>query len=131
MIKSSALSNLLKKSIENDIDMIFISRLTGEILCSEKKAQNENELIPDILSSTFSDYMGVDQNENKLNLLLIENEDSNLACTPLYDYFIAMKAKKEMPVGKLKLHLNILKKNLVNVLDKYKDKLISEKKEEE
>ena len=42
MIKYSALSNLLKKAIENGIDTIFISKKSGDILCIEGNENNQH-----------------------------------------------------------------------------------------
>ena len=51
MIKYSALSNLLKKAIENGIDTIFISKKSGDILCIE--GNENNPTLNDILSSMW------------------------------------------------------------------------------
>ena len=49
MIKSTALSNLLKKAIENGIDTIFISTKSGDILCIE--GNDNNPALNDVISS--------------------------------------------------------------------------------
>ena len=51
MIKSSALSNLLKKAIENGIETIFITKKSGDILCIEG---NDNiSTFNDVISSMW------------------------------------------------------------------------------
>ena len=42
MIKFAALSNLMKKVISNRIETVFISRISGEILCVEVKNANKH-----------------------------------------------------------------------------------------
>ena len=51
MIKSSALSALLKKVISNGIETVFISKLSGEILCIEGKESSQT--LADLISSMW------------------------------------------------------------------------------
>ena len=85
MIKASALSELLKKVIRNGIDIVLISNTTGEILCME--SNHPNEIITDDISSIWIEYENVgNQLGEKLNYLLIENEDGNIMTTNIYGY---------------------------------------------
>jgi len=128
MIKASALSELLKKVIRNGIDIVLISNTTGEILCME--SNHPNEIITDDISSIWIEYENVgNQLGEKLNYLLIENEDGNIMTTNIYGYILTMKAGNEIKLGTLKKHLETLAKYLNNVLKPYKD--IIEKREEE
>ena len=128
MIKASALSELLKKVIRNGIDIVLISNKTGEILCME--SNQPNEIITDDISSIWIEYENVgNQLGEKLNYLLIENEDGNIMTTNIYGYILTMKAGNEIKLGTLKKNLEKLAQYLNNVLKPYKD--ISEKREEE
>ena len=65
----------------------------------------------------------------KLNSLLIENEDSYIITTNIYSYIICIKSNKNMKLGILKKHLEGLTQNLNKMLEPFKD--IINKKEEE
>ena len=129
MIKYSALSNLLKKAIENGIDTIFISNKSGDILCIE--GNENNPTLNDVLSSMWLEYETLDDcsfKGEKLNYLLIENNDSNVIMTSIYNYIICMKSNKDMQVGMLKRHLESFTNNFKKMLEPFKD--ILEKDEE-
>ena len=129
MIKSSALSNLLKKAIENGIDTIFISKKSGELLCIEGNENNPN--LNDFISSIWLGYESINDSplkDEKLKYLLIENEDSNIIMTNIFEYIICMKSNKDMKLGMLKRHLESLTDNLNKLMMPFKDVL--EKKEE-
>ena len=122
MIKSSALSNLLKKAIENGIDTIFISKKSGDILCIE--GNENNPTLNDILSSMWLEYETLDDSSfkgEKLNYLLIENNDSNVIMTSIYNYIICMKSNKDMQIGMLKRHLESFTNNFKKFLEPFKD----------
>ena len=122
MIKSSALSNLLKKACENGIDAIFISKKSGDILCIE--GNDIDPTFSDILSSMWVEYEPSEESPlkgEKLNYLLIENDDSNIIMTNIYNYIICMKSNKEMKLGMLKRHLETLTQNLNKMLEPFKD----------
>ena len=129
MIKSSALSNLLKKAIDNGIDTVFISKKFGNILCIE--GNDNNPLLNDVISSMWTEYEPTDESplkDEKLKYLLIENDDSNVIMTNIYNYIICMKANKDLKLGMLKKHLESLTQNLNKMLIPFKDVL--EKKDE-
>ena len=129
MIKSSALSNLLKKAIENGIETIFISKKSGDILCIE--GNDINPTLHDVITSMWTEYEPSDDSplkDEKLNYLLIENDDSNVIMTNIYNYIICMKANKDMKLGMLKRHLESFALNLNKMLVPFKDVL--ENKEE-
>ena len=129
MIKSSALSNLLKKAIDNGIDTVFISKKFGNILCIE--GNDNNPLLNDVISSMWTEYEPTDESplkDEKLKYLLIENDDSNVIMTNIYYYIICMKANKDLKLGMLKKHLESLTQNLNKMLIPFKDVL--EKKDE-
>lgn len=129
MIKSSALSNLLKKAIDNGIDTVFISKKFGNILCIE--GNDNNPLLNDVISSMWTEYEPTDESplkDEKLKYLLIENDDSNVIMTNIYNYIICMKANKDLKLGMLKKHLESLTQNLNKMLIPFKEVL--EKKEE-
>ena len=122
MIKYSALSNLLKKAIENGIDTIFISKKSGDILCIE--GNENNPTLNDILSSMWLEYETLDDSSfkgEKLNYLLIENNDSNVIMTSIYNYIICMKSNKDMQIGMLKRHLESFTNNFKKFLEPFKD----------
>ena len=122
MIKYSALSNLLKKAIENGIDTIFISKKSGDILCIE--GNENNPTLNDVLSSMWLEYESLDDSSfkgEKLNFLLIENNDSNVIMTSIYNYIICMKSNKDMQIGMLKRHLGSFTNNFKKFLEPFKD----------
>ena len=122
MIKSTALSNLLKKAIENGIDTIFISNKSGDILCIE--GNENNPTLNDVLSSMWLEYETLDDSSfkgEKLNYLLIENNDSNVIMTSIYNYIICMKSNKDMQIGMLKRHLESFTNNFKKFLEPFKD----------
>ena len=122
MIKYSALSNLLKKAIENGIDTIFISKKSGDILCIE--GNENNPTLNDVLSSMWLEYESLDDSSfkgEKLNFLLIENNGSNVIMTSIYNYIICMKSNKDMQIGMLKRHLGSFTNNFKKFLEPFKD----------
>ena len=130
MINSSSLSRLLKIVISNGIETVFISKLSGEILCIEGKESNQT--FSDIISTMWNEYYQIGKSslkDEKLNYLLIENEDSYIITTYLYSYVICMKSDKKMKLGMLKKHLEGLTQNLNKMLEPFKEIII--KKEEE
>ena len=130
MIKSSALTSLLKKVIINGIETVFISRISGEILCIEGKESNQT--LSDIISSMWIEYYQIGEaslKDEKLNYLLIENEDSYIITTNLYSYIVCMKSNKTMKLGMLKKHLEGLTQNLNKMLEPFKDIIL--RKDEE
>ena len=129
MIKSSALSSLMKKVISNGIETVFISRISGEILCIEGKESNQT--LSDLISSMWSEYFQIGEaslKEEKLRCLLIENDDSNVMTTNLYNFIVCMKANKNIKLGMLRKNLESLTQNLNKMLEPFKD--IINKKEE-
>ena len=125
MINSSSLSRLLKIVISNGIETVFISRISGEILCIEGKESNQT--LSDIISSMWIEYYQI--GEASLNYLLIENEDSYIITTNLYSYIVCMKSNKTMKLGMLKKHLEGLTQNLNKMLEPFKDIIL--RKDEE
>ena len=122
MIKSSALSALLKKVISNGIETVFICRLSGEILCIEGK--DSSQTLADLISSMWFEYYQIGENslkDEKLNFLLIENDDSNIMTTNLYSYIVCMKANKNIKLGMLRKNLESLTQNLNKMLEPFKD----------
>ena len=122
MIKSSALSTLLKKVISNGIETVFISKLSGEILCIQGKESSQT--LADLISSMWFEYYQIGENslkDEKLNFLLIENDDSNIMTTNLYSYIVCMKANKNIKLGMLRKNLESLTQNLNKMLEPFKD----------
>ena len=125
MIKSSALSNLLKKVISNGIETVFICRITGEILCVEGKESNQT--LADLISSMWIEYYQIGEaslKDEKLNCLLIENDNSNIMTTNLYSYIVCMMANKNMKLGMLRKNLEGLTHNLNKMLEPFKDVIL-------
>ena len=123
------MKDLLKKAIDNGIDTVFISKKFGNILCIE--GNDNNPLLNDVISSMWTEYEPTDESplkDEKLKYLLIENDDSNVIMTNIYNYIICMKANKDLKLGMLKKHLESLTQNLNKMLIPFKDVL--EKKEE-
>ncbi len=130
MIKSSSLTCLLQKAISNGIETVFISRVSGEILAIEGKESSQT--LSDLISSMWIEYDQIGESSlknEKLNSLLIENEDSYIITTNIYSYIICIKSNKNMKLGILKKHLEGLTQNLNKMLEPFKD--IINKKEEE
>ena len=78
--------------------------------------------ITDVISSIWTDYMATGEEclkEEKLNYLMIENEDSFIVATHLFGYIVTMKtSSSNMSLGMLKIHLE----SLVRFLhDKFSD----------
>ncbi len=122
MIKYSALSNLLKKAIENGIDTIFISTKSGDILCIE--GNDNNPTFKDVILSMWIEYGPTEESPfkgEKLNYIIIENEDSNTIMTSIYNYIICMKSNKDMQIGMLKRHLESFTNNFKKFLEPFKD----------
>ena len=129
MIKSTALSDLLKKVISNGIETVFISRISGEILCIEGKESNQT--LADLISSMWIEYYQIGEaslKEEKLNCLLIENDNSYIMTTNLYSFIVCMKSSKDVKLGMLKKNLEGLTKHLIKMLEPFKDIIL--KKEE-
>ena len=129
MIKFSALSELLKKVISNGIETVFISRISGEILCVEGKESNQT--LSDLISSMWLEYYQIGEaslKEDKLNCLLIENDNSNIMTTNLYSYIVCMKSNKNIKLGMLRKNLESLTHNLNKMLEPFRDIIL--KKEE-
>ena len=129
MIKSTALSDLLKKVISNGIETVFISRISGEILCIEGKESNQT--LADLISSMWIEYYQIGEaslKEEKLNCLLIENDNSYIMTTNLYSFIVCMKSSKDVKLGMLKKNLESLTQNLIKMLEPFKDIIL--KKEE-
>ena len=125
MIRSSALSDLLKKVISNGIETVFICRLSGEILCIEGK--DSSQALADLNSSMWSEYYQIGLStlkEEKMKFLLIENDDSNIIITNLYDYIICMKANTNMKLGMLKKNIEGLAQNLNKMLEPIKNIIV-------
>ena len=125
MIKSSALSDLLKKVISNGIETVFICRITGEILCVEGKESNQT--LADLISSMWIEYYQIGEaslKDEKLNCLLIENDNSNIMTTNLYSYIVCMMANKNMKLGMLRKNLEGLTHNLNKMLEPFKDVIL-------
>ena len=132
MIKSSALTNLLKKAIDNGIEAVFISQSTGEILCME--GNDISATLVDVIASMWFQYYqaGIESLKNEiLHYLLIENDDSFIITTYLYNYIICMKSSKNIKLGMLKKHLEILTQNLNKMLIPFQDILIKKIKKDE
>ena len=130
MIKSSALSDLIKKVISNGIDTVFISRISGEILCIEGK--DTSQTLSDIISSMWIECYQIGKSSlknEKLNALLIENEDSYIITTNAYSYIVCIKSNKNIKLGILKKHLEGLTQNLNKMLEPFKDIILKKEKE--
>ena len=127
MIRSSALSDLLKKVISNGIETVFICRTSGEILCIEGK--DSNQTLVDLISSMWTEYYQIGLSplkEEKMKFLIIENEDSHIITTNLYDYIICMKANIIMKLGMLKKNIEGLAQNLNKMLEPIKNVIVKD-----
>ena len=125
MIRSSALSDLLKKVISNGIETVFICRITGEILCMEGKDSDQN--LADLISSMWIEYYQIGEStlkDEKMKFLLIENDNSHIITTNLYNYIVCMKVNTSMKLGLLKKNLEGLALNLNKMLEPIKNIII-------
>ena len=132
MIKFSALSELLKKVISNGIETVFISKISGEILCIEGKESNQT--LSDLISSMWIEYYQIGEaslKEEKLNCLLIENDNSYIITTNLYSYIVCMKSNKSIKLGMLRKNLESLTQNLNNMLEPFKDIILKKENNED
>ena len=127
MIRSSALSDLFKKVISNGIETVFICKTSGEILCIEGK--DSNQTLADLISSMWTEYYQIGLSplkEEKMKFLIIENEDSHIITTNLYDYIICMKANIIMKLGMLKKNIEGLAQNLNRMLEPIKNIIVKD-----
>ena len=125
MIRSSALSDLLKKVISNGIETVFICRISGEILCMEGK--DSDQTLADLISSMWLEYYQIGEStlsEEKMKFLIIENDNSHIITTNLYNYIVCMKASTSMKLGLLKKNLEGLTQNLNKMLEPIKNIII-------
>ena len=125
MIRSSALSDLLKKVISNGIETVFICRISGEILCMEGK--DSDQTLADLISSMWIEYYQIGEStlsEEKMKFLIIENDNSHFITTNLYNYIVCMKANTSMKLGLLKKNLEGLTQNLNKMLEPIKNIII-------
>ena len=113
MIQASKLSELFHNAIDNGIDFVFFKDLTGDILWMEGK--DTNKILTDVLSSMWLQYKEVQDKfiKEKLTYMIIENDDSNIIATIIYNYILVMKANNNtMQLGELKMHLSSLAETL-------------------
>ena len=132
MIKFSALSELLKKVISNGIETVFISKISGEILCVEGKESNQT--LSDLISSMWIEYYQIGEaslKEEKLNCLLIENDNSYIITTNLYSFIVCMKSNKSIKLGMLRKNLESLTQNLNKMLEPFKDIILKKENNED
>ena len=132
MIKFSALSELLKKVISNGIETVFISKITGEILCVEGKETNQT--LSDLISSMWIEYLQIGEaslKEEKLHCLLIENDNSYIITTNLYSFIVCMKSNKSIKLGMLRKNLESLTQNLNKMLEPFKDIILKKENNED
>ena len=125
MIRSSALSDLLKKVISNGIETVFICRISGEILCMEGK--DSDQTLADLISSMWLEYYQIGEStlsEEKMKFLIIENDNSHIITANLYNYIVCMKANTSMKLGLLKKNLEGLTQNLNKMLEPIKNIII-------
>ena len=125
MIRSSALSDLLKKVISNGIETVFICRISGEILCMEGK--DSDQTLADLISSMWLEYYQIGEStlsEEKMKFLIIENDNSHIITINLYNYIVCMKANTSMKLGLLKKNLEGLTQNLNKMLEPIKNIII-------
>ena len=125
MIRSSALSDLLKKVISNGIETVFICRISGEILCMEGK--DSEQTLADLISSMWLEYYQIGEptlSEEKMKFFIIENDNSHIITTNLYNYIVCMKANTSMKLGLLKKNLEGLTQNLNKMLEPIKNIII-------
>ena len=130
MIKTSTLSEMLKKTLENGIDAVFLCRISGDVLCSECKENEEEKVktLPDVVSIIWGEYLKVGQEglkKENLKMLIFENEKSNIISAFLFGYIIGMKASTDITIGKLKAELLALYNALDSSLEPYKESLMS------
>lgn len=129
MIQASKLSELFRNATDNGIDFVFFKDLTGDILWMEGK--DTNKILTDVLSSMWMQYKEVQDKFIKENLtyMIIENDDSNIIATSIYNYILVMKANNNsMQLGELKLHLSSLAETLSKTFDQFKDIMEEESK---
>ena len=125
MLRFSALSDLLKKVISNGIETVFICRISGEILCMEGK--DSDQTLADLISSMWLEYYQIGEStlsEEKMKFLIIENDNSHIITTNLYNYIVCMKANTSMKLGLLKKNLEGLTQNLNKMLEPIKNIII-------
>jgi predicted regulator of Ras-like GTPase activity (Roadblock/LC7/MglB family) len=129
MIQASKLSELFHNAIDNGIDFVFFKDLTGDILWMEGK--DTNKILTDVLSSMWLQYKEVQDKfiKEKLTYMIIENDDSNIIATTIYNYILVMKANNNtMQLGELKMHLSSLAETLNKTFEKFKDIMEEESK---
>lgn len=86
------------------------------------------------MSTIWTDYKNMGESvfkkeKQKLNYLVVENEDSFIISTHLYGYIASIKCKNSTNIGMAKLHLESIVKFLLDKFRDFKD-IISDKPEE-
>ena len=67
--------------------------------------------------------------KEKLTYMIIENDDSNIIATTIYNYILVMKANNNtMQLGELKMHLSSLAETLNKTFEQFKDIMEEESK---
>ncbi len=103
--------------------------MSGEILCV--KGNEYKQTLGDLISSMQIGYYQIGEaslKEEKLNCLLLENDDSNVMTTNLYSYIVCMKSNKNIKFRMLRKNLESYSQNLNKKLEPFKDIIL--KKEE-
>ena len=97
--------------------------MSGEILA--KEGVECTSTITDVVSSIWTEYneIGDILKEEKLNYLIIENEDCYIIATHLYGYIITIKANPSNNLGMLKIHLESIAKYLHEKFADFKNTL--------
>jgi hypothetical protein len=106
-----------------------ISDISGEILA--KEGTETTTTITDVISSIWTDYNEIGSQilkDERLNYLIIENEDSYLIATHLYGYIVCLKADIKQNLGMLKIQLEAIVKFLYEKFGEFKD-IISNRSE--
>jgi len=120
MIKAKALKELLKKTLKNGVDLVFICNHSGGILA--KEGIDSGSTITDVVSTIWTDYDAVGDGflkKETLNFLILENEDSFIVATHLFGFIVCMKARNNANLGLVKIHLEGLTKFLHSKLKDY------------
>ena len=102
--------------------MLSVSNLSGEILAKEGNFDSPST-ITDIVATIWTDYNATGEEcfkEEKLNYLIVENEDSFIISTHLYSYIVTIQSQKSN-IGMLKIHLEAVVKLLQEKFADFKD----------
>ena len=91
------------------------------------EGKDSDQTLADLISSMWLEYYQIGEStlsEEKMKFLIIENDNSHIITTNLYNHIVCMKANTSMKLGLLKKNLEGLTQNLNKMLEPIKNIII-------